>query len=32
VRRRSGGLVRLPRWRDWVSWVDGALARFAGER
>jgi pimeloyl-ACP methyl ester carboxylesterase len=32
VRRRSGGLVRLPRWRDWVSWVDRALARFAGER
>jgi len=29
VRRRSGELVRLPRWREWVDQVDGALARFA---
>jgi hypothetical protein len=29
VRRRSGELVRLPRWRAWVSAVDTALARFA---
>ena len=29
VRRRSGELVRLPRWRAWVEQVDAALARFA---
>jgi dienelactone hydrolase len=31
VRRRSGELVRLPRWRAWVDQVDGALSRFAAE-
>ena len=29
VRRRSGDLVRLPRWRAWVEHVHGALERFA---
>jgi dienelactone hydrolase len=28
VRRPSGKLQRLPRWRAWVEQVDGALARF----
>jgi dienelactone hydrolase len=28
VRRRSGALVRLPRWRAWVEQVDLALSRF----
>jgi pimeloyl-ACP methyl ester carboxylesterase len=32
VRRRSGELVRLPRWRAWVTWVDEALTRFRHER
>ena len=32
VRRRSGELVRLPRWRAWVSWVDEALTRFTRAR
>jgi pimeloyl-ACP methyl ester carboxylesterase len=31
VRRRSGELVRLPRWRAWVEHVDAALARFAAD-
>ena len=30
VRRPSGELVRLPRWRAWVDQVDMALGRFAG--
>ena len=29
VRRRSGALVRLPRWQAWVEQVDRALGRFA---
>ncbi len=29
VRRRSGELVRLPRWRAWVEHVHGSLERFA---
>ena len=29
VRRRSGELVRLPRWRAWVEHVHGTLERFA---
>ena len=29
VRRPSGALVRLPRWRAWVTCVDEALDRFA---
>ena len=29
VRRRSGELVRLPRWRAWVEHVHGSLDRFA---
>jgi pimeloyl-ACP methyl ester carboxylesterase len=29
VRRPSGELVRLPRWRAWVDQVDLALGRFA---
>jgi pimeloyl-ACP methyl ester carboxylesterase len=29
VRRPSGGLVRLPRWRAWVEQVDLALGRSA---
>jgi len=29
VRRRSGKLVRLPRWRAWVEHVHGSLERFA---
>ena len=29
VRRRSGELVRLPRWREWVEHVHGTLERFA---
>ncbi len=28
VRRRSGELVRLPRWRAWVEHVHGSLERF----
>jgi pimeloyl-ACP methyl ester carboxylesterase len=32
VRTRSGALVRLPRWRAWVTWVDEALTRFRHER
>ena len=31
VRRRSGALVRLPRWRAWVEHVDRALVRFAAD-
>ena len=31
VRRRSGELVRLPRWRAWVEHVDRALARFVAD-
>jgi dienelactone hydrolase len=29
VRRRSGELVRLPRWRAWVEHVHDSLERFA---
>jgi pimeloyl-ACP methyl ester carboxylesterase len=29
VRRPSGELVRLPRWRAWVEHVHGSLERFA---
>ncbi len=32
VRSRSGELVRLPRWRAWVTCVDEALTRFASSR
>lgn len=31
VRRRSGDLLRLPRWRTWVGLAGGALTRFALE-
>lgn len=31
VRRRSGELLRLPRWRAWVGLAGGALTRFALE-
>ena len=31
VRRRSGELLRLPRWRAWVEHVDGSLRRFTDE-
>ena len=31
VRRRSGDLVPLPRWREWVDQVDAALIRFAAD-
>jgi dienelactone hydrolase len=29
LRRPGGGLVRLPRWRNWLAEADAALARFA---
>jgi pimeloyl-ACP methyl ester carboxylesterase len=31
VRRGSGELIRLPRWRAWVEQVDAALVRFAAD-
>jgi pimeloyl-ACP methyl ester carboxylesterase len=31
VRRRSGELLPLPRWRAWVEQVHGALRRFAAD-
>lgn len=31
LRRPSGGLVRLPRWRAWVDHVAAHLERFASE-
>jgi len=31
LRRRTGGLLRLPRWRAWVDHVGETLARFSAE-
>jgi dienelactone hydrolase len=31
LRRRSGGLVRLPRWRAWVDRTAAAVERFRAE-
>jgi hypothetical protein len=31
LRRRTGGLLRLPRWRAWVDHVAEAVTRFAAE-